>query len=69
MKSWRAAREGRFEFSRMVHALVRLRHHQGEAAVERAVTEAARLDWRFCVNCGSQEPHEGDLCTGCGLGA
>ena len=53
----------------VVRYLVRLRHHQGESAEERAVEEAARLDWRFCSNCGAEEPCEGDLCVGCGRNA
>ena len=61
--------EDHYEFDLVVHRLVRLRHHQGPSSVDDAVKEAARLDWRFCENCGSEEPHERDLCTGCGLGA
>ena len=59
-------REDEYEFNLVVRCLVRLRHHQGRSAVEHAVQEAARLEWRFCANCGSEESHEGDLCTGCG---
>ena len=57
--------EDDLEFSRAVEVLTRLRHHQGQSAVEGAVKEAAGLDWWFCVNCGSEESHEGDRCTGC----
>ena len=53
----------------VVRYLVRLRHHQGESAEERAVEEAAKLDWRFCVNCGTEEPCEGNLCSACGRSA
>ena len=58
--------EDRYEFARIIFSLVRLRHRQGDAVIERAVNEAARLDWRFCENCGSEESHQGDLCSGCG---
>ena len=59
--------DNQHEVALVVRCLVRLRHHQGESSVEQAVEEAARLDWQFCESCGSEEPHEGDLCTGCGL--
>ena len=58
--------EDQHEFDRVLRLLVPLRHRQGKRVVELAVKEAARLDWRFCQSCGSEEPHEGDLCTGCG---
>ena len=60
------ASEDQHEFTLVVRCLVRLRHRQGYSAVERAVKEAARLDWRFCANCGAETEHDGDLCTGCG---
>ena len=58
--------EGQYEFAWMVRHLVRLRHHQGEEVVEAALREAAGLDWRFCANCGTEEPCEGDVCSACG---
>ena len=59
-------REDQHEFALVIRYLVRLRHRQGASATERALKEAARLDWRFCANCGTEEPCEGNLCTGCG---
>ena len=53
-----------WESSRVLEVLVCLRYHQGEEVVEKTVREAAKLDWRFCQRCGTEEPHEGDL-TGC----
>ena len=58
-----------WELSRVLEVLVRLRHQQGAEVVEGAVKEAARLEWRFCQACGTEEPHEGDLCAGCGRSA
>ena len=58
--------EDDFEFARAIEVLTRLRHRQGQSGVEEAVKEAAGLDWRFCANCGTEEPCEGNLCTGCG---
>ena len=61
-------KEDEYEFDLVIRYLVRLRHRQGQSAVGDAVQAAARLDWRFCVNCGAEAVHEADLCTGCGLG-
>ena len=61
--------EDQYEVALAVRCLVRLRHHQGRSGVEEDVKEAAGLEWRFCANCGTEAPHEGDLCTGCGLNA
>ena len=47
-------------------SVVRLRHHQGEEVAEAALKEAAGFEWRFCVNCGTEAPHEGDVCSACG---
>ena len=58
-----------YEFALVIRHLVRLRHHQGPSAVAKAVLEATGLEWQFCVNCGTEEPHKGDLCTGCGRNA
>ncbi len=66
MTNEKSESEDQYAFDRVVRHLVRLRHHQAESSVEQAVNEAARLDWLFCENCGAEEPHEGDLCTGCG---
>ena len=59
-------REDQHEFALVVRQLVRLRHHQGDSAVEQAVKEAAGLDWRFCQSCGSETAWDGDICNGCG---
>ena len=58
--------EDQYEVALVVRHLVRLRHHQGEEVVEAALKEAAGLDWRFCLRCGTEEPSGGDLCAGCG---
>ena len=58
--------EDQYEVALAVRHLVRLCHHQGQSAVGDAVQAAAGLDWRFCVNCGAEAVHEGDLCAGCG---
>ena len=57
--------EDQHEAALVVRYLVRLRSHQGAPAVERAVQEATGLDWRFCQNCGSEEPHDHGECAGC----
>ena len=59
-------REDQHEVALVVRSLVRLRHQQGESAVEAALKEAAGLDWRFCLHCGAEEPCERSVCIGCG---
>ena len=66
MTTSRKPNDDQYEVAIVVRHLVRLRHHHGRSAVAEAVQAAARLDWRFCQSCGSEESHEGDLCTGCG---
>ena len=58
--------EDQYQLALVIRYLVRLRHRQGQSAVEEVVKEAARLEWRFCKACGTEEPCEGNLCVGCG---
>ena len=58
--------EDQYPLALVIRYLVRLRHHQGQSAVEEAVQAAARLDWRFCLHCGTEEPCERSVCIGCG---
>ena len=58
--------EDDFGFSRAVGLLTRLRHHQGELALTRAMKESSKLNMRFCTICGQETAHERNLCIQCG---
>ena len=53
------------EFTRAVHLLVALRHHQGNGAVKRAVDEASRMQLRFCELCCDEQAFDDGVCIGC----
>ena len=52
------------EFDQAFHLLVRIRHRQGDAAVERLVATASRFELRFCEECGQETPHDDGTCLG-----
>ena len=58
--------EDHYEFAQAVNQLVRIRHHQGDGAVKRAVAEASRLELRFCETCGQETAHDDAICPECG---
>ena len=66
MTEWSELSEDGHEFTRVVHYLVALRHHQGDGAVTRVVDEALKLELRFCEECGQQPAYDGEGCIGCG---
>ena len=66
MTEWSELSEDGHEFTRVVHYLVALRHHQGDGAVKRAVDEAARMQLRFCELCCDEQAFDDGACPECG---